>query len=114
MVAVPVPDSAHSPRPWSPSPAFGPLRVHARCISLKGDKAEIGRELPLREMTSAACGVGRDSVAGALAEGSLPAFFGASRLREGCLLKKAGPGTPVRAQFHLPSVALCPILELED
>ncbi len=60
------------------SPAFGgALRsasaqrmpvAPARCVSLKGGGAGIGKISPLRETTSAAYGVGRDSVADALAE----------------------------------------------
>jgi len=47
---------------WS---AFGPP---ARRVSLKGIRAENGEASPLREKASAAYGVGRDSVADALAE----------------------------------------------
>ena len=47
-------DPAPVPQP-RPS---GPLRDPARCIFLKGNRAEIGSASPLRETTSAAYGVG--------------------------------------------------------
>jgi len=43
----------------------GPLRAPARRIFLKGNRVGIGRASPLREMTSAAYGVGRNSIADA-------------------------------------------------
>ena len=59
---------------------FGAPIAPARCISLKGIKVEIGRASPLREMTSAAYGVGRDSIADALAE-RCPARLSSQQLR---------------------------------
>jgi hypothetical protein len=68
-----------------PSPAFGsalrPLRTPTTTdrsrsvISLKGDRVVIGRASPLREMTSAAYTVGRDSVSEVTAEGCQARFF---------------------------------------
>jgi len=90
------PGSGSCPRP----PAFGAALMSplfewlpiapARSISLKGNRVGIGRALPLREMTSAAYGSCRDSIAGALAEGS-PVRHSSQRLRkrEGCSVKKA-------------------------
>ena len=51
----------------------GPLRAPARCIFLRGLATGIGRESPLRKMTSAAYGAGNHPVANALAAG-VPLF----------------------------------------
>ena len=65
--AVPVPASDLQPR------SSGPLRAPARCISRKGDSVKARRVPPLQEMTSAAYGAGKHSVANALAAG-VPLF----------------------------------------
>ena len=66
-------DAAHRSGSCYPVPAFGRTSVPpARRISLKGDNVGIGRPLPLREMASAAYGVGRHSVAETLAVGCPP------------------------------------------
>jgi hypothetical protein len=61
-----------------PSGARG--RAPARCISRRGFVTEIGRKSPLRKMTSAAYGVGRDSTVDALAE-RCPVRLSSRRLR---------------------------------
>ena len=68
----------------------GPLRAPARRISRRGFVTEIGRESPLRKMTSAADAVGRDSAADALAEGC-PVRHSSQRPRywKVCPVKKA-------------------------
>ncbi len=55
----------------------------ARCISLKGYSVGIGRASPLRKMTSAAYGVGRDSIADDTAVGCpvSPFFASTAQLR---------------------------------
>ncbi|RLE19211.1 MAG: hypothetical protein DRJ65_20525 [Acidobacteria bacterium] len=53
-IAVAVAAAVIQPRP------SGPLRGPARRIFLKGHSSGIGRASPLRKMTSAAYGVGRD------------------------------------------------------
>ena len=63
----------------------------ARCISLKGNKVEIGRASPLRETTSAAYGVGHHSIARAAAVGCPVSPFFASSVQgkgEFCPVKR--------------------------
>ena len=79
-------DAVHCSGSWIPTPAFGRASVPpARRISLKGDNVGIGRALPLRKMTSAAFGVGRDSVAEALAVGCPVSAFIATAEYSGVL-----------------------------
>ena len=79
-----------SPAFWS---AFGPP---ARCIFLKGNKGGIGRTSPLREMTSAAYDVGRDSIADGAAVGCPVSPFFASTAWLGVLPgeERAHPARP--------------------
>ena len=90
--------------PCFPTPAFGgALRLllnqrlpiaPARRISLKGNRVGIGRASPLREMASAAYGVGRESVADVVA-GDCPTqlFPQRYRLREDCRREEVVYGT---------------------
>ena len=65
------PDAVSHPRP-----SGARKRTPARCIFRRGLVTEIGRKSPLQKMTSAASGIGRDSVSEALAERcQVSAFF---------------------------------------
>jgi len=79
---------------WSPKMQRLPI-APARCISRRGLVSGIGRVPPLREMTSAAYGISRDSVAEATAVGCQARFFLKLNVnREGYRGKNSKHGTP--------------------
>jgi len=82
------------PGAYSPSPAFAVASRSRSVLFRRGDILEIGRQPPLRKTTSAAYGVGRDSIADALAE-RCPVRHSPQRLRlpRGCPVENAMPGT---------------------